>query len=332
MTPYARFHEFVSIITPSKTTDERSVRAHTIVRETLKKDKIFGPTINSTFLGGSYRRKTAIRPVSKEGNTERPDVDIYVVVKDSQETITPKELVQNLHGALLRHQGELNIREIRLNRCSITISTNLADMDISPLLDRDFGGLFQIANRETNEWYPTDPIEHIEWSDRANKRTDGRFNSVVKLCKWTRREFPTNDKHPKSIALEALVEKHMHPTLNHLGLQTYMFYDSIATTYESNRRLQTCPQLDDPATWDGNLLFGVSGNAFADFYEKAIKFKAEAYKGLTTENQVKATKHWRKIFGKQFPSPVSNSEFSSIALKPSTMNSPLKIPTTASRP
>jgi hypothetical protein len=35
------------------------------------------------FLGGSYRRDTAIRPVTKNGDVERPDVDIYVVVDGS---------------------------------------------------------------------------------------------------------------------------------------------------------------------------------------------------------------------------------------------------------
>ena len=238
------------------------------MRETLKKDELYGPQINTTFLGGSYRRNTAIRPVTKEGNTERPDVDIYIVVKDSQETITPKELILTLYKALLRNQDEMNIRKINLNRCSIAISTNQADMDVSPLLDRDFSGLFHIANRETDEWYPTDPQEHVEWSARANQRTDGRFNSLVKLCKWTRREFPTCDKHPKSIAIEALVEKHMDTKEKHFGLLTYRFYDSIVTTYKSDRKSGTCPQLEDPAMWGGNLLSGVSSHALQIFTKR----------------------------------------------------------------
>lgn len=332
MTPNARFTELITDITPSTTTNNRSSSAHSNVRNELLADGTYGPEIITTFLGGSYKRKTAIRPVTKNGDTERPDVDIYVVVKGNTFTRTPEDLIEDLFWALDRNRGVLNITRLKRNRCSIAVSTNSADMDVSPFLDRQISGLYRIGNRHTGEWYYTDPVEHTDWSARVNKAVGGRFNPMVKLGKWSRREFPTLYKHPKSIALEALIAKHMNANLTHYGELTYELYRSIVDAYAVHRVIGSCPHLDDPAIDGGNLLSGVSGEAFAAFYDKAKYFRDQALKGLEAEDQDVATKHWRRIFGSRFPGPVTKQANSSIGLRPAAAISPLAFPTTASRP
>ncbi len=79
MTPNARFQEFLKDIEPSSTTKSNASSAHTRLRSTLEHDEDFRPFHRHTFLSGSYKRDTAIRPRVKNGNAERPDIDIIVV-------------------------------------------------------------------------------------------------------------------------------------------------------------------------------------------------------------------------------------------------------------
>lgn len=328
MTPNARFNELITDITPSETTNSRSASAHISIRDALSSDNEYKESIIRTFLGGSYKRKTAIRPVTKNGDTQRPDVDIYVVVQGSTWTKTPEDIIEDLFSALDRNRSELSITKLKRNRCSIAISTNKADMDISPLLDRNSSEFYLIGNRNTDEWYETDPEAHTTWSAQINKDASNQFNPMVKLMKWNRREFPTVNKHPKSIALEALIAEHMSTTETHYGQLIHDTFDSIIDTYSFNRLLGSCPNIGDPAIPNGNLLSGVSGDVFCAFYDKIEGFRDEAKKAIDAKDQDVATKHWRKIFGQRFPAPKSTSS----SLKAATVISPLAFPATASTP
>ena len=332
MTPNTRFTDFIKDITPSPTTNTRSASAHNAVRNALISDEKYKHEVLRTFLGGSYRRKTAIRPVTKGGDTERPDVDIYVVVTGSIWTKTPNELIENLYAALNRNRKSLGITKISRNRCSISLSTGNADMDVSPILDRNIRGYFSIGNRHTDEWYETDPEAHTTWSAQVNADCSGRFNPMVKMVKWTRRENPTKSKHPKSIALEALIAKHMDRNEAHYGQLVHDTFNAIIDAYGAYRLLGICPTVDDPAVAGGNLLDGVSGDAFSAFYDKIKSLRDEAAKALATDDQEKATVHWRRVFGPRFPSPKSASPATRSGLKAAIPMSPLVFPDKPSAP
>ena len=62
MTPNARFTEFITDITPSQTTVTNCQNAHNSVRKALRNDEPLKDKVKRIFLGGSYRRSTAIRP------------------------------------------------------------------------------------------------------------------------------------------------------------------------------------------------------------------------------------------------------------------------------
>jgi hypothetical protein len=337
MTPNARFNEFIKDITPSATTNARSVSAHTSVRDAICDDSEYKDEVLRTFLGGSYKRKTAIRPVKKGDDTERPDIDIYVVVQGSTSVTssdykTPEDLIEDLYSALNRKRKTLRINKITRNRCSIAISTNNADMDVSPLLERDSDGYYRIGNRDLDEWYLTEPEEHTTWSAKVNSEAGMRFNPMVKLVKWSRREFPTKNKHPKSIALEALVAEHMDRIESHYGQLIHDTFDEMIDAYSTYKTLGICPTLNDPAIEDGDLLSGVSGEAFGAFYDKIKYFRDEASKALAADNQDVATKHWRKIFGSRFPSPKNSKSENSIGIQAAATMSPLTFPAKASTP
>ena len=328
MTPNARFIEFISDINPSPTTVDRSSSAHESVRDALWADEEYKQNMIRDFLGGSYRRQTAIRPRIKNGDTQRPDVDIYIVVAGNTWTATPKQLIDDLYKALDRNRNNLNINKLTRNRCSIAISTNKADMDISPLLDRQTDNYYRIGNRETGEWYATDPEEHLNWSIEQNDRFFGRFKPTVKLLKWARRENPTRNKHPKSFVLEKFVADHMSKTENHYGEIVYSMFCSFVDTYSLHRGLEICPSVEDPAISGSNLLAGVTGEAFCAYYDKIKNHRDHAKKALNADDQDEATKYWRRIFGKRFPA----SKTSVSTVKSALTLSPLAFPNSPAQP
>ena len=330
MTPNARFTEFIADINPSPTTNARSKSAHNSIRDALSADEAYKENLIREFLGGSYKRQTAIRPVMKDGDTERPDVDIYVVVEGDPWTTTPEEVIDDLFSALDRNRKTLNITRLKRNRCSIAISTNKADMDISPLLGRQPDGYYRIGNRTSGEWYKTDPEEHSNWSSTQNAIFSERFKPTVKLLKWARRENPTRDKHPKSFALEVIVAAHMGATETHYGKIVHDMLDSFVDAHSTDRILGHCPRIDDPAIPNGDLLVGVSGDAFCAFYDKMKSHRDDAAKALDTDDQDKATQYWRRIFGDRFPAAKAADSVSKA--ESAAVISPLAFPRKAAQP
>ena len=69
------FRDFLSRIRPTSDHIDDYKCGHRTLRKRLKEDKTLSPIIVSTFLQGSYRRATAIRP----SGDKRADVDIVVV-------------------------------------------------------------------------------------------------------------------------------------------------------------------------------------------------------------------------------------------------------------
>lgn len=329
MTPNSRFSEFLSDIEPSATTKTNSVSAHSSVKDALWADDEFGGRADRVILGGSYKRDTAIRPLQKNGSIERPDVDLYVVVDVPLYETTPADEVEALYAALNRARETLGITKLKRNRVSLSVSMNKADMDVSVLIERQSDGLYRIGNRETEEWYKTDPEAHTTWSSEQNTRFSGRFKPMTKLVKWARRENPTLNKHPKSFALEGFLAANLNKTEAHYGKLFHTYCATFVDTYAAHRRTGTCPWLDDPAVPGGNLLAGVDRTHFCSYYDKIKKHRDDAALALAREDQEVATKYWRGIFGSRFPAPKSAS---ASTLKTATTMSPLTFGSTQAAP
>ena len=329
MTPNSRFLEFLHDIEPSNTTKSNSVGAHSDVRDALWSDRQFGPRAKRIILGGSYKRGTAIRPRRKNGSLDRPDIDLYVVVDVPPYGTTPSDEVDALYAALGRARQKLGITELKRNRVALSVSINKADLDVSVLIERQLDGLYRIGNRETGEWYLTDPEAHTSWSSQQNSRFSGRFKPMTKLVKWARRENPSRYKRPKSFAMEGLLAANLVEAEMHYGKLFHAYCEAFVEAYRGNRLSGICPWLNDPAVPEGNLLTGVGGADFCAYYDKIEQHRVDAALALSEENQAAATLYWRRIFGPRFPSPKSNS---TSMLKLATTMSPLAFTTTQAAP
>lgn len=85
--PSYYFNDFLTKIRPQECHINNYKTGHHTLREQLRADETLSPHIVSTFLQGSYRRATAIRPQGEK----RSDVDIIVVTKFSEDEFTPQK-------------------------------------------------------------------------------------------------------------------------------------------------------------------------------------------------------------------------------------------------
>lgn len=291
--PQARFTEFLSDIEPSKTTKDDASSAHTDLRDFLKNDEDFKDYHTNTFLSGSYKRNTAIRPRSKNGETERPDVDI---IAETTHTLydSPKEVVDLLYKTLKKEYPE-----IRRQTRSVGIESTKADMDVIPIIPD--GLLYRIPDRKQEEWIKTNPPGHTTWTIETNKNAGGRFKPLVKLMKWWRRQNPTVSKKPKGFVIECITAACMNYYETYYGELFVKTLEGITERYRINSILSTVPDIPDPAVPGNYVTSGITPAAFLGFYNKAKSHAELGRKALNETDPEEATNLWRQIFGDRFP-------------------------------
>lgn len=118
----AYFNDFLCDIrlTPSQKDD--LIKGHKTLRDRLKADETLKSIIVSTFLQGSYRRATAVRPL----NGKRADVDIIVVTNLDRHALTPQEAIDEFVPFVDKYyKGKYEIQGR-----SIGIELSYVDLDI----------------------------------------------------------------------------------------------------------------------------------------------------------------------------------------------------------
>jgi Second Messenger Oligonucleotide or Dinucleotide Synthetase domain len=93
------FDSFVSEIRPTANQQSDLQTGHQTLRDRLRKDDNISNAFVSDFLQGSYRRATAVRPVSDR----RSDVDIIVVTRLSEQEYTPAKAMDLFKPFLDKH-------------------------------------------------------------------------------------------------------------------------------------------------------------------------------------------------------------------------------------
>lgn len=119
----AWFSDFLSEIrlTPSQITELKD--GHTLLTDRIKADEALAPLIVSTFLQGSYRRATAVRP----NGEKRADVDVIVVTNLREEDYPDPEKAMQLFIPLLEKHYK---GKYELQGRSIGISMSKVDLDV----------------------------------------------------------------------------------------------------------------------------------------------------------------------------------------------------------
>lgn len=118
------FKDFLSNIRLSDNQVKDLKTGHTTLRRRLEEDETLSKIIISTFLQGSYRRSTAVKP--KNGN--KSDVDVIVVTKLDSKEYTPEEALDLFVPFLEKYYKD----KYRIQGRSIGISLSYVDLDIVP--------------------------------------------------------------------------------------------------------------------------------------------------------------------------------------------------------
>jgi hypothetical protein len=299
MTIQTQFQKFLSDIEPSPTAKAEASSAHTTLRKFLREHSDFKHFHVETFLSGSYRRNTAIRPRIINGRETRPDIDIIVVTNH-----TVYDNPADVLGLLRDTLGEKYALSDPPQQRSLGVFTKTVEMDVVPIIaPGGLDGMLYLPDKKLETWLVTNPPRHTAWTEEINKATEQRFKPLVKLIKWWRRENPTISKRPKGFVLECIVAECMNRTETQYVELFLGTLESIIRKYSMWVALRLVPFIYDPGVPGNSVTNGISLSAFEGFYKKV---KAHAELGRQAQNEPdeeKSIRMWREIFGERFPAP-----------------------------
>ncbi len=116
------FADFLSDIRLTSTQNSESQRGHKVLRDRLHSDEDLKEITITSFLQGSYRRSTAVRPSGEK----RADVDIIVVTNLDRNKVTPHEALKKFEPFVEKHyKGKWHYQGR-----SIGIELSYVDLDI----------------------------------------------------------------------------------------------------------------------------------------------------------------------------------------------------------
>ena len=321
-----QFTNFLQDIEPSATTKGYAKSGHEALRDYIEKHESYQNYHVRSFLTGSYKRNTAIRPKSSADEIERPDVDIIVVTNHTLSD-SPKVAVKLLYDCIKEKYSD-----IRPQTRSVGITTKTVDIDVVPLI-APYGmeSTLYIPDRKQEKWLITNPPDHTAWTTKVNGECDGRFKPLVKLMKWWRRENPTIAKKPKGFMIECITAECMDYDETQYGELIVGTLENIVLKYAPWINAKLVPHVDDPGVPGNNVLASVTFDAFEGFYNKVKTHADVGRKALGETESEKALELWRVIFGGRFPARKSVTKTESL-LSSAATPSGLTFPNSAITP
>ena len=318
MTTQQQFLDLLSDIEPSTTTVNDCSSAHNTLRDALKEHNDFNKVHVTTYLSGSYKRSTAVRPTTIGGETQRPDIDIIAVTNHTKED-EPKLVLDAVHQAL----KDIGYSNLTLNRRSVNVKLQKADMDVVPIIAD--GDNLLIPDIHLEKWLITNPPAHTQWTIDINKKANEKFKPLVKLFKWWRREHLSNLRRPKGFILECLVAEHMDYTESSYEKLFVHLLETLSATYEIYASLNLVPYLEDPGVPGSNVFSTVTTDEFKTFHEKVKEQAKIARNALNETEDDQALSLWRQVLGNRFPRSASHRSKNSTGLSQSLIRPALGI-------
>lgn len=329
-------HYFTDFLTKVRLQDDDVADlkdGHRALRDLLTGDERLGPIIVGTFLQGSYRRATAVRPE----NGKRSDVDVVVVTKLAKEDYEdPEEALAVFVPFMEEHyKGEYEIqgRSIGIERagvdldCVITAAPSVSEQGLlksaavmaeetieasSPLVVSFFKSMREaewqteplwIPDRDAQCWTPTDPLEQIRWTQEKNAACNGHYVNVVKAIKWWRRIKYTTPKYPKGYPVEHLIGQCCPDSIGSVAEGVMCTLENITANYRLDVLLGRVPVLPDHGVPDHDVFKRIAAEDFAAFHGQVCEAATIAREAYDAESVEKSAGLWKRLFGDDFPDP-----------------------------
>ena len=268
---------------------------HTRVRERLRTM----PAYQTDFLTGSYKRRTAIRPLK--------DIDFFVVLAlaksfwDDRPTDRPTNVLDRLHRAMDRAWPTKGKPKRQTRSINIDFSSTEIGFDAVPAVERAGGG-YWIPDRDQDAWIATNPKKHEEVLIAANEKAGGRLNPLIKMVKRWRRELklrgidaPFSSFHLEALACQRYTGWAAASPPASLPAGVADLFDHLA------RKIQdTCP---DPGGVGPALDAGMTGsqrNQAVGLLGRAASTAQDALR-LDAQGQISAAhQRWVTLFGNDY--------------------------------
>jgi len=330
--PY--FTDFLSNIRLTKNQTDDLKTGHKTLRKRLLEDESISPFIITTFLQGSYRRATAVKPK----NNNKSDVDVIVVTNLDSEEYTPQQALDLFIPFLDEHysgkwkmQGrsigiELSYVELDLvitsapseaqkellESESVCISESLEELSHWKLTKSwSFSNESSkeepawksepllIPDREANKWEETDPLAQIKWTWDKNAACNSHYVNVVKALKWWKKLNP-DPKYPKGYPLEHFIGNCCPDNISSVAKGVTLTLENIVSDHPSK------PELKDHGVPEHDVFKRITDEEYEEFYNLVSNAASLAREALDCEDKVDSINLWRELFGSKFPEPPSN--------------------------
>lgn len=240
------------------------------------------------FLSGSYRRRTAIRPLK--------DIDLVLVLDEVKHRALraepPQKTLLLVRDALARAYP--NASPPRLQARSVNIDFRGTDIgyDVVPAFRHDGGG-YLIPDHERGSWIRTDPDRHREACIAANRAAGNMLNALIKMAK-------------------AINARHHRPLRSfHLEVMAYSAFPSRPGSYPgglrqlfvhlSDRVLQSCPEPSGLGPKIDQGMTSENRGELRRILQQWAKCAAEALAAAERGDAAAAHERWSQLFGPAYP-------------------------------
>jgi hypothetical protein len=291
------FELFLTRITPTATQMDAAMRGHRTLREFLEGDPYFGSQIVTTFLNGSYARKTVINPIR--------DVDVIVVVGPEWLEEAPAKAMESLRRKLAQSYDD---RRTRGRRRAVQIRLSVVDFDV--VLAVAINGLdatLRIPDRNRETWIETHPNLQLELAVALNKATEGNYVRLVRLLKAWATQRVAADARPKSFVLEclayAVMREHPASFKGEIDAGFIALLDGIRRRDLGESWLfASTPRIPDPALPRVDVAERWSAESVRTFKERVSLALRRVQATTRARWEDTELKWWQDVFGEPFPS------------------------------
>ena len=334
------FTDFLKHIRLTDSQREDLITGHQTLRTRLLADEKLSQVILATFLQGSYRRHTAVRPA----NGKRSDVDVIVVTKLAESEFTPQAAMDLFVEFLNKHykgkwhfQGRSIAIELSYVDLDLVLTSAPSEAELGVVLSKamtldeamdDFGTDWPLAkmiaarvdysrvfnaakpqwkidplripDRDAAVWEDTHPLAQIEWTWAKNEVCNTHYVNVVKALKWWRRLRVTTPEYPKGYPIEHLIGACCPDGITSVAEGVTKALEAIVSQFETIAAQETQPNLTDHGV-NSNVFKRVSGEDFAAFYAHVKQAAVTARAALDATTVSESTALWRELFGEKFP-------------------------------
>jgi hypothetical protein len=329
------FKEFLKEIRLPDALRQEAKEAHEMFRKEIESYEPLKGIIVDTFLQGSYRRHTGVKP--EPGKSA--DVDIVVVTSLDRNAVTAKQaldlfipFLEEFYPGAYEQQSRswaVQVGNIKLDLVPTSApseatqkffkearKSGLSDDFVGHLTRESLKGIQKAAgvqdwkneglwipDRDAAMWEETNPLEQIAWTVEKNANTNDHYVNVVKASKWWR-AYKCDGKYPKGYPLEHLIGQNCPDGIGSVAEGFTLSLEWIVHNYHGDRVNGTCPYLPDHGVPSHDVFARITPQQFALFYDAVQRAALQARAALDLGDADASIDAWHDIFGEPFPERV----------------------------